>query len=273
MSGSSAVPSSISRLEEDGSQPSPKRRKNSSTKSRENGFNNISSNSEPTSSHPTTCPDATTTKGVDNGNIVSSTSTATTTTTSKERDTSTEATPKSVSGTEVVNGDVITKAENANEEKAESKSKSANGQTGAEKKDQSLRRNQFGEVSDGHMALEDWLEQWKKGKTRFTMKVPNRMLVKHYDKLVEGKTNPVFFLPCCGKSLDIKWLADKGHSVVGVEIAEMACRQFFESHDLKYEEEEIKDGPKGKLFKFLSVLNSDGSKATPSVKAAGREHP
>lgn len=174
MSGSSAVPSSISRLEEDGSQPSPKRRKNSSTKSRENGFNNISSNSEPTSSLPQTCPDATT-KGVDNGNIVSSTSTATTTTTPKERDTAaTETTPKSVSGTEVVNGDVTTKAVNANEEKAESKSKSANGQAEAEKKDQSLRRNQFGEVSDGHMALEDWLEQWRKGKTRFTMKVPNR---------------------------------------------------------------------------------------------------
>lgn len=175
MSGSSAVPSSISRLEEDGSQPSPKRRKNSSTKSRENGFNNISSNSEPTSSLPPTCPDATATKGVDNGNIVSSTSTATTTTTPKERDTAaTETTPKSVSGTEVVNGDVTTKAVNANEEKVESKSKSANGQAEAEKKDQSLRRNQFGEVSDGHMALEDWLEQWRKGKTRFTMKVPNR---------------------------------------------------------------------------------------------------
>nr|XP_054771831.1 probable thiopurine S-methyltransferase [Lytechinus pictus] len=252
MSSSSGQSSSISRLEED-VQPSPKRRKNSSAKSRENqenGFNS-NSNSEPTPSLPTkrlNAPTTQVTDNHDNGNIVSSTTTATTTTAPKERDTATETTPNTVSGTEVVNGAVVTRAENSNDG---AESKPANGQAGAETTDQSVRRNQFGEVSDGHMSLEDWLEQWRKGKTRFTMKVPNRMLVKHHGKLVEGKTNPVFFLPCCGKSLDIKWLSDKGYSVVGVEIAEMACRQFFDGHDIKYEEEDIKDGPQGKLFKGI----------------------
>ena len=29
------------------------------------------------------------------------------------------------------------------------------------------RKNQFGETSDGHMTLSDWLKQWDNGRTKF----------------------------------------------------------------------------------------------------------
>ena len=39
-------------------------------------------------------------------------------------------------------------------------------------------------------------------------------------------------VPLCGKSLDLVWLADRGHEVIGVELSELACEQFFAEHGL-----------------------------------------
>nr|HMQ21809.1 methyltransferase domain-containing protein [Planctomycetota bacterium] len=43
-------------------------------------------------------------------------------------------------------------------------------------------------------------------------------------------------VPLCGKSIDMIWLAEHGHAVVGCEIAERAIRSFFEESGLEYEE-------------------------------------
>jgi thiopurine S-methyltransferase len=36
------------------------------------------------------------------------------------------------------------------------------------------------------------------------------------------------FVPLCGKSLDMVWLAEQGHSVLGVELSELAIDAFFD---------------------------------------------
>lgn len=46
-------------------------------------------------------------------------------------------------------------------------------------------------------------------------------------------------------------LADMGHSVVGVEIAEKAIKQFFEESNMTYSEETVSALPGAKVYKVL----------------------
>ena len=46
-------------------------------------------------------------------------------------------------------------------------------------------------------------------------------------------------VPLCGKSLDMLWLAEQGHQVVGVELSGIAVRAFFEENNLSYETREV----------------------------------
>ena len=41
-------------------------------------------------------------------------------------------------------------------------------------------------------------------------------------------------VPLSGKSLDMLWLADAGYHVIGVEISDLACRDFFVENELVY---------------------------------------
>src|SRR3546814_8021419 len=40
------------------------------------------------------------------------------------------------------------------------------------------------------------------------------------------------FVPLCGKSLDMAWLAARGHRVLGVELSPLAVGQFFDENGL-----------------------------------------
>ncbi len=44
------------------------------------------------------------------------------------------------------------------------------------------------------------------------------------------------FVPLCGKSLDLIWLRDQGHEVLGAELSEDACRAFFEENRIAFQE-------------------------------------
>lgn len=43
--------------------------------------------------------------------------------------------------------------------------------------------------------------------------------------------------------------ADRGHSVVGVEISELGIREFFKEQDLSYSEEPVMEIPGARVFK------------------------
>ncbi len=64
----------------------------------------------------------------------------------------------------------------------------------------------------------DWLQRWENAKTEFHQPEVNEYLIKHWDRLA-GST---VFIPLCGKTLDILWLANKGLRVIGIEISDIA---------------------------------------------------
>lgn len=56
-------------------------------------------------------------------------------------------------------------------------------------------------------------------------------LLMHWNKLSLSNQARVF-VPLCGKSLDMAWLARQGHRVTGVEFIERACIEFFAGQNL-----------------------------------------
>ncbi|TSK31331.1 putative thiopurine S-methyltransferase [Bagarius yarrelli] len=96
------------------------------------------------------------------------------------------------------------------------------------------------------------------------------MLNNYLDKVLCGRQQVRFFFPLCGKAVDMKWLADMGHVIVGVEISEKAIKQFFEEHSLKYKEESVPDIPDAKLFKSsdarISLYQCDLHKFSSAIE-------
>ena len=76
------------------------------------------------------------------------------------------------------------------------------------------------------MKAEFWRERWRSGATGWHQAEVNSWLVKHWPALALPPNCPVF-VPLCGKSLDMLWLRQAGHRVVGVELVEEAVRGFF----------------------------------------------
>ena len=76
----------------------------------------------------------------------------------------------------------------------------------------------------------DWLQRWKNAETGFHQPVVNEYLIKYWDRLA-GST---VFIPLCGKTLDILWLANKGLQVIGIEISDIAIKEFFAENTLSY---------------------------------------
>jgi len=75
-----------------------------------------------------------------------------------------------------------------------------------------------------------WINKWQNGETRFHQVQYHPLLVKYGDKLTKG----TILVPLCGKSLDMTYLVSKGHSVIGVELSPIACKDFFEEAGMEY---------------------------------------
>ena len=54
------------------------------------------------------------------------------------------------------------------------------------------------------------------------------------DRVISGKSGCSIFVPLCGKTLDLIWLNEKGHTVMGCELSEVAAKQFFEENKIPY---------------------------------------
>ncbi|KAJ8273359.1 hypothetical protein GJAV_G00100730 [Gymnothorax javanicus] len=103
--------------------------------------------------------------------------------------------------------------------------------------------------ADRVMDLSEWTGRWQEGRIGFHQLHLHKMLECHIDKLLCGRKGVQIFFPLCGKAVDMKWLADMGHSVVGVEISEKGIKEFFEEHNLNYSEELVPDISDAKVFK------------------------
>ncbi|XP_069140474.1 probable thiopurine S-methyltransferase isoform X1 [Argopecten irradians] len=97
--------------------------------------------------------------------------------------------------------------------------------------------------------IQGWLNNWESDCTPWHMSDVHEGLANHYDILVnKPAAKNKIFVPLCGKSVDIKWLADRGNEVVGVEAAEMGLVEFFTEQNIEYSVEEV-PSVKGKLFR------------------------
>nr|XP_058932767.1 thiopurine S-methyltransferase isoform X2 [Kogia breviceps] len=102
------------------------------------------------------------------------------------------------------------------------------------------------------LTLEEWQEKWVNHKIAFHQERGHQLLKKHLDTFLKGEKELRVFFPLCGKAVEMKWFADRGHSVVGVEISELGIREFFMEQNLSYSEEQIMEIPGAKVFKSSS---------------------
>jgi thiopurine S-methyltransferase len=81
------------------------------------------------------------------------------------------------------------------------------------------------------MQPEFWLERWQANLIGFHQDEINDYLLRYWPRL--GVTHDSRILvPLCGKSLDMLWLAEQGHPVIGIEISQLAVESFFSENGL-----------------------------------------
>ncbi|MCY7355756.1 MAG: thiopurine S-methyltransferase [Lysobacter sp.] len=77
-----------------------------------------------------------------------------------------------------------------------------------------------------------WDERWREGRIGFHQDTVTPLLERHWDALQLPESSRVF-VPLAGKTLDMLWLAARGHRVLGIELSQLAVEQFFDEHKLK----------------------------------------
>ncbi|XP_025915315.1 thiopurine S-methyltransferase isoform X2 [Apteryx rowi] len=102
------------------------------------------------------------------------------------------------------------------------------------------------------VAEQEWLQRWETGKIGFHKEQRHPLLQKYLDILLNGRSGLRIFFPLCGKAVEMKWLADMGHRVIGVEISEQALKEFFAEHSLPYREEPVPGTSGAKMLQSMS---------------------
>jgi thiopurine S-methyltransferase len=92
----------------------------------------------------------------------------------------------------------------------------------------------------------DWL--WKNGGTPWVTESVHPLLSEYIDQLTLGRANCRTFVPLCGNTIDLKWLVEQGHRVVGLEVSETAILQFFERCGWEQEVKQLEGIENGKLY-------------------------
>ena len=76
---------------------------------------------------------------------------------------------------------------------------------------------------------EFWHNKWAANQIGFHLEDVNPLLVEFW-KETEPSYEKSVFVPLCGKSEDLIWLASKHEDVQGVELSQIAVRAFFSEH-------------------------------------------
>jgi thiopurine S-methyltransferase len=102
------------------------------------------------------------------------------------------------------------------------------------------------------MEASHWLKAWSENRIGFHQKDVNKRMLSHWPSL-ELSPDTQIFVPLCGKSTDMLWIAEQGHSVLGVELSAKAAEAFFVDNELEYTVSEI-DG-----FEIYASNNTAGA--------------
>ena len=76
-----------------------------------------------------------------------------------------------------------------------------------------------------------WQQRWHDNRIGFHQDRVTPQLRQYWPTLALPAGSHVF-VPLAGKSLDMAWLAARGHRVLGVELSQIAVDQFFAEHSL-----------------------------------------
>ncbi len=77
-----------------------------------------------------------------------------------------------------------------------------------------------------------WLMQWQ-GRQIACHRPYMSPDLMNYFRWLHLRRNARIFVPLCGKSKDMQWLAQQVESVIGVELSPIACRDFFAEMNVK----------------------------------------
>ena len=98
------------------------------------------------------------------------------------------------------------------------------------------------------MQAEFWRNRWVDNEIGWHQDSTNGLLKQFWKEVTGAQTGRVL-VPLCGKSLDMVWLAEQGHDVIGVELSDVAVESFFRENGLEVAWQErdgfrvMQDGP------------------------------
>ncbi len=101
--------------------------------------------------------------------------------------------------------------------------------------DESLSQSQINLLRDNQLWLQLWRDQRQ---ADFHQLMVNPLLSRFWHRLALKRSQRVL-VPLCGKSLDMLWLAEQGHEVVGIELSPIAVEAFFEESKLTPKKQRI----------------------------------
>ena len=83
------------------------------------------------------------------------------------------------------------------------------------------------QTSPGHKST-------KKSEEPDYLKKVDPILMKNIDELTGGRSSLRIFVPLCGKTPDMLWLAEQDHAIIGVEASLRYIKAFFRDNELEY---------------------------------------
>jgi len=89
------------------------------------------------------------------------------------------------------------------------------------------------------MEADFWHDRWENNLTGFHLDEVNQYLKESWP-LLNLQPGARVFVPLCGKSLDLIWLAEQGYEVTGIELSPLAVKAFFAENHLNVEKTTIR---------------------------------
>ena len=108
-----------------------------------------------------------------------------------------------------------------------------------------------------------WHERWLTGQTGFHQSAVHPLLERWWPSL-DVPAGARVYVPLCGKTLDMTWLADRGHRVVGSELSSIAIHDFFAAGGLDEHQAAEGDYIRHTAGAF-EILEGDALALTPQV--------
>ncbi len=105
------------------------------------------------------------------------------------------------------------------------------------------------------MEKDFWLDIWETNTIGFHQYDYNQFLKEHFPEW-KGDQESSIFVPLCGKSKDMLFLREFG-DVIGSELIDIACQDFFKENDVEHEVTTLESGYKHYKADKLDILQGD----------------